>query len=770
MNPDSRSLPLVSASVPPVRDPICGMSVDPARAAASSVYQGRTYYFCSRHCWRRFEVEPGRYAAAAAPPPRPPQLAETLSAASYSCPMDPDVRQDHPGSCPKCGMALEPDLPFPATSQDADRELLDLTRRFWVGLVLSLPLVLAMVPGVMPHGIMQAVNWLSLVLTTPVVAWCGWPLFRRAGQSLVQRQLNMFTLIALGVGSAYLYSVAATVVPQLFPSGFRRGSVVEPYFETAAMVTVLVLLGQLLEGRARRRARAALHRLLGLRPQTARVVTPQAEEDLPIDHVQPGDLLRVRPGERVPVDGTVVDGRSTVDLSLLTGEAIPVEVGPGCRVVGGTINGTGTFLMKAERVGAETLLAGIVRLVAEAQRSRAPIQRTVDRLAAWFVPAVLAVSVLTFVGWALWGTEAPLAQGLIHAVAVLVIACPCALGLATPMAVVVAIGKGAEHGVLVRDAQALEVLHRADILVIDKTGTLTEGKPRLVTLEVTDGDPATMLRLAASLERGSEHPLAAALGAAANDRGLSLAQPTEFRALPGKGVVGLVEGHRVVVGSSSLLREEGIDSGVLEAQAASWRQQGETVVLVAVDGRAVGLLGIADPIRATTPEALQQLRTEGLDIVMLTGDNRATAEAVARQLAIASVWADVLPDRKAQVVKNLQAQGHVVAMAGDGINDAPALAQADVGLAMGTGTDVALESAAITLVHGDLRAIVRARQLSRLTIRTVRENLFLAFVYNTLCIPLAAVGLVNPIWASAAMSLSSLSVVGNSLRLRRRPW
>jgi Cu+-exporting ATPase len=749
-------------------DPVCGMTVDPAAARGSAAYQGKTYYFCCPSCQQRFQADPQRYLSPqpAPPPPAPAPAPPAGGKTEYFCPMDPEVVSDRPGSCPKCGMALEPRV---VTAEEGPNpELLDMSRRLWVGVALTVPLlVLAMwlmVPGS---------AWLQLLLATPVVLWCGWPFFERAWTSLRQRSPNMFTLIALGVADAYLYSLAVTVAPQIFPAGMP----LHPYYESAAAITVLVLLGQVLEIRARGRTSAAIRRLLGLVPKTARVVRPDGrEEDVPLEQVQPGDRLRVRPGEKVPVDGVVVEGRSSVDESMISGEPIPVEKEPGAGVIGGTVNGTGGLLVRAERVGAGTLLAGIVRLVGEAQRSRAPIQRLVDRVARWFVPAVLVVSVVTFVAWLLLDPRPDhVSRALVNAVAVLIIACPCALGLATPMAIMVGTGKGAENGVLIRNAEALEALERADTLVVDKTGTLTEGKPRLVTIEplspggrgVGGEGEAELLRLAASLEKASEHPLAAAVVKAAADKGLPPAGVGDFLSVPGKGVTGTVDGRRVLLGTPALLAENGIATDSLMPRLEALRAEGQTVLLAAVDGHLAGLLGVADPIRPSTPEAIRLLHEEGLRIIMLTGDSRTTAGAVAGKLGIDEVIAEVLPQDKRAVVKRLQDEGRVVAMAGDGINDAPALAQAQVGLAMGTGTDVAMESAGVTLVRGDLRAIARARRLSRFTMRAIRQNLLLAFVYNVVSVPVAALGLLAPILASAAMSLSSLSVVGNSLRLQR---
>jgi Cu+-exporting ATPase len=741
------------------------MTVDPARAAGSMEYDGRTYYFCSPHCLTKFRANPRAYLEGA---PDPTACAGEVCAPAgpveYYCPMDPEVVSDRPGSCPKCGMALEPRTV--TLDEGPSPELTDMSRRFWVSLVLSLPLfALAMshmLPAAwhLPHEWVPAANWVQMVLATLVVFGCGWPFFKRAGVSVVQRSPNMFTLIALGVSAAYFYSAAVTVAPGLFPEGL--------YFESAAAITVLVLLGQVLEIRARGRTSAAIKRLLGLAPKTARRVWPDGtEEDVPLDQVRPGDVLRVRPGEKVPVDGAVTEGRGAVDESMMTGESIPVEKEAGARVIGGTLNGTGAFLMRAERVGANTLLAQVVRMVGEAQRSRAPVQRLVDRVAGWFVPAVLVAAVATFAGWLLF-EPGRIDRAVINAAAVLIIACPCALGLATPMALMVGIGRGAREGVLFRDAEALEVLCRADTLVVDKTGTLTEGRPRLVALEPAEGFGADeLLRLAAGLEQASEHPLAAAVVGAAREKGLAPAKAEDFRSVTGKGVAGRVEGHAVILGSAALLSENGVSAEALRARADARRAEGDTVMLAAVDGRPAGLFAVADPVRASTPEAIRLLHEEGMRIVMVSGDSRATAEAVARRLGIDEVHAEVLPQDKALFVRRLQNEGRVVAMAGDGVNDAPALAQAQVGLAMGTGTDIAMESAGVTLVRGDLRAVARARRLSRATVRGIRQNLFLAFIYNTLALPLAALGLVTPVWASAAMSLSSLSVVGNALRLSR---
>jgi Cu+-exporting ATPase len=711
--------------------------------------------------------------------PVEPEAPDTRT--EWVCPMHPQIVRDEPGSCPICGMALEPRT---VTAEAiANPELVDMTRRFWVGLALTVPLfALAMSDLVPGQPVQRAVSprllaWVQLVLASPVVLWAGWPFFERGYASIVNRSPNMFTLIAIGTGVAYGYSVVAAVAPDLFPASFRtHGGQVGLYFEVAAVITVLVLLGQVLELRARSRTSDAIRQLLRLAPKTARRLSEAGqEEDVPLDRVRPGDRLRIRPGESIPVDGVVIEGASAVDESMVTGESIPVEKQPGDRVTGGTVNTTGAFVMRAERVGSDTLLARIVRLVSEAQRSRAPIQRLADAISAWFVPAVVVVALLTFVGWARFGPEPRLAYALVNAVAVLIIACPCALGLATPMSIMVGTGRGATAGVLVRNAEVLEVLEKVDTLVVDKTGTLTEGKPRLVSVETRPGfEEAELLRLAAGLERASEHPLAAAIVAGARDRGVPPGAAREFRSLTGKGVTGTVEGRAVAVGTAALFAELGVAAGDLVERAEARRREGQTIVFVAVDGRAAGFLGVADPIKASTPEAIRQLRAEGVRLVMLTGDSRTTAAAVATRLGIEEVEAEVLPEQKTEVVKRLQAEGRLVAMAGDGINDAPALAQAHVGIAMGTGTDVAMESADVILVKGDLGGIVRARRLSRATMRNIRQNLFFAFVYNALGVPVAAgvlypfTGvLLSPIFASAAMTFSSVSVIANALRLRR---
>jgi Cu+-exporting ATPase len=737
------------------------MSVQPAKAAGRVDHAGTAYYFCSPSCAQKFRTDPERYLRGTPSPShmeqaRPP-AAPAGARVEYVCPMDPEIVRDKPGNCPKCGMALEPRTALP--DEGPSPELRDMTWRFWVGAVLTLPLVALHLFG--SHEMPAWLSYLQLALATVVVFGCGWPFFVRAAASVTALSPNMFTLIGLGVGAAYGFSVAALLLPHVLGHDL--------YFEAAAAVIVLVLLGQVLELKARQRTGDAIRGLLGLTPKTARLVGPAGESDVPLELVRPGDVVRVRPGERVPVDGIVTEGRSSVDESTLTGEPVPVEKEPGAKVTGGTVNGTGSLLVRAERVGSDTLLANIVRLVSEAQRSRAPVQRQVDRVARWFVPAVILVSLLTFAGWMLFGPEGSrLTLALKSAVAVLVIACPCALGLATPMAVMVGVGRGAEQGVLVRDAEALEVLHRADTLVLDKTGTLTEGKPGLAALAPASGfNEADLLRLLAGLEKGSEHPLASAFVRAASERSITPANVSNFRAVTGKGVVGTVDGQTVVFGNAALLNEQGVDVQAMEDRAEKLRRDGQTVLFAAVDGHYAGLAAVGDPVRPTTPEALRDLHTEGMRVLMVTGDGKATAEAVGRQVGIDEVIAGVLPADKAAVVARLQGEGRVVAMAGDGSNDAPALAKADVGLAMGTGTDVAMDSAGVTLVKGDLRGVVRARRLSRLTLAAIKQNLFLAFVYNALAVPLAAFGLLNPVVAGAAMSLSSVSVIVNSLRLRR---
>jgi Cu+-exporting ATPase len=793
-------------------DPVCGMTVTPDSAAGSVEHNGTRYYFCNPSCLERFTANPDEFLS-----PEPARAVEpTPPGTQYFCPMDPEVRQDHPGACPKCGMALEPDLSTaplirveytcpmhpeivrsepgscpicgmalePRTSgaeEPPNPELVGMTRRMWVGALLGLPVfLLAMGDMLLGMGLggrldMRLSNWIGLVCATPVVLWAGWPFFERGWASIVNRHANMFTLIALGVGAAYGFSVAGTIAPGVFPDGFRVHGVVETYFDTAVVITVLVLLGQVLELRARGRTSAAIRQLLGMSPKTARVIRDGEEHDVPIASVRMGDTLRVRPGEKVPVDGIVLDGRSAVDESMVTGEPIPAEKEPGSAVTGGTINGTGSLTMRAERVGNETLLAQIVRMVSEAQRTRAPIQRLADVIASYFVPGVVVTAIVAFMAWAVWGPDPKLAHALLSAVAVVIIACPCALGLATPMAIMVGTGRGAAAGVLIRNAEALERLESVDTLVVDKTGTLTEGKPKLVSVAAVEAfTEEDVLRLAAGLEQASEHPLAAAIVAGARERGLTIPAADTFESLTGRGVSGTVGGRSLLLGNAPLLREHGIDPSAFDGNTDRLRREGQTLMFVAVDGRPAGTIGVADPIKASTPEAIQTLRREGLRIVMLTGDNQVTASAVASTLGLDEVMADVLPDQKRAVIQRLQAEGRRVAMAGDGVNDAPALAQADVGIAMGSGTDVAIESAGITLVKGDLRAIVRARRLSRATMRNIRQNLFLAFVYNAVGVPVAAgvlypfIGLlISPIWASAAMTFSSVSVIANALRLRR---
>ena len=772
-----------TSSASAVVDPVCGMTVDPANAAGSFEYGGKTYYFCSTHCLHRFRENPESFLNKAPQPmigitrqPKP-----VASDQKYTCPMHPEIVRDGPGSCPICGMALEPVTV--SLDQEENPELIDMTRRFWIAVVLTIPVfVLGMsdlIPGQPLQQLvsMRILQWVQLVLATPVVLWCGWPFFVRAWESIVNRSLNMFTLIGLGVGVGYLFSLIAVVLPGVFPHSFRHADGNVPvYFEAAAVIVTLVLLGQVLELRARSQTGTAIRELLGLAPKTARRLSEDGQErDVPLEHVQVGDRLRVRPGERVPVDGVVLEGSSAVDESMITGEPIPVEKQTGDRVVGATINGTGSFVMRAERVGSETLLAQIVRMVAEAQRSRAPIQRLADVVSSYFVPAVVIIAVITFVVWSIWGPEPRMAYGLVNAVAVLIIACPCALGLATPMSIMVATGKAAQNGVLFRNAEAIEIMRKVDTLVVDKTGTLTEGKPKLESV-IPNGtiDEQTLLRLSASLEKSSEHPLASAIVAGARDRGIHVADATRFESITGKGVKGEIDGHRVAVGNRSLLEDFKLDAGELTAKAETLRANGQTIMFVIVDEVPVGLIGVADPIKETTPDAVKQLHAEGIRIVMLTGDSRTTAQAVARRLGIDEVVAEVLPDQKVDVVKVFQDAGRVVAMAGDGINDAPALALAHVGIAMGTGTDIAMKSADVTLVKGDLRAISRARALSRATMHNIKQNLFFAFIYNSIGVPIAAgilypfFGiLLSPMIAAAAMSFSSVSVIGNALRLRR---
>jgi Cu+-exporting ATPase len=770
----------VRSAAPEQEDPVCGMSVRPDNAAGSVEHAGSTYWFCSPSCIEKFKTDPAAYLDQASGAASKPET--QLAAATYTCPMHPEVIRSEPGSCPICGMALEPRM---VTAEEADNpELRDMTRRLRVSAVLTAPLFI-LTMGTMLAGHEAASGWISpralawieLALTTPVVLWGGWPFFARMWASFRSRNLNMFTLIGIGTGTAYGYSVVATLLPDIFPDSLRgHDGEIGRYFEAAAVITALVLLGQVLELRARSRTSGAIRALLGLAPKTARLLASDgSESDVPLDLVQPGDRLRVRPGEKVPVDGVVIEGRSAVDESMISGEPVPVEKAAGDRVTGATLNGTGALLIRAERVGADTLLAQIVRMVSEAQRSRAPIQRLADRVSSYFVPAVIAIAALSFVVWSLVGPEPRLAHGLVAAVNVLIIACPCALGLATPMSIMVGVGRGAGLGVLIRDAEALEAFERVDTLVVDKTGTLTEGRPSLAAVEAAPGwREADVLRLAASLEQVSEHPLAAAIVAGARARGVTLDAAGDFESVTGKGVTGTVAGRRVLLGNRSLLDGAAIDAALLTERAEALRADGQTVMFVAVDGNLAGLIGASDPIKTSSAEALRQLHDEGVRVVMATGDSRTTAAAVARKLSLDAFEAEVLPASKVDVVKRLQAEGRIVGMAGDGINDAPALAQAQVGIAMGTGTDVAMESAGVTLLKGDLRGIARARRLSRATMRNIRQNLFFAFFYNALGVPLAAgvlypfFGLLlSPMIAAAAMSFSSVSVIGNALRLRR---
>lgn len=758
-----------------VTDPVCGMTISPADAAGTVEHDGHLYHFCSDACLERFRANPAEFVGGAKPTP----VTASDTDVEYTCPMHPEIRQKGPGSCPICGMALEP---VKVTLEDQpNEELEDMTRRFWWSLALAVPILGFMVAEFLPGDLLHRLppgwrNWIEFAFATPVVLWGGWPFFQRGWASVQTLHLNMFTLIALGVGAAYGYSVIATLMPGIFPQSFYMGHEVGVYFEPAAVIVVLVLLGQVLELRARAGTSAAIRNLLGLAPKTARKVNEDgSEQDIPVEHVHIGNRLRVRPGERVPVDGVVDDGVTSIDESMVTGEPIPVEKTTGDKVTGGTVNGTGTFVMRAERIGADTLLAQIVRMVSEAQRSRAPIQKLADTVSGWFVPIVIAVAVATFIVWGFFGPEPRFAHALVNAVAVLIIACPCALGLATPMSIMVGTGRGAEIGILLRNAEALEVLEKVTTIVVDKTGTLTEGKPRLTTVDPLPGfEEATILRLTASLENVSEHPLAAAIVAGAKERGVTLSPVTGFESVTGKGVTGTVEGRQVAIGNLRYMESLDVSATSLAERADGLRRDGQTVMLIAIDRAPAGLVGVADPIKQTAREAVQELQRQGIAVVMLTGDNRTTADAVASKIGITQVEADVLPEQKAAVVKRLQDGGAVVAMAGDGINDAPALAQSDVGIAMGTGTDVAMESAGVTLVKGDLRGIVRARRLSGATMKNIRQNLFFAFVYNALGVPVAAgilypwFGiLLSPMIASAAMTFSSVSVIANALRLRR---
>ncbi|MBB5047389.1 Cu+-exporting ATPase [Rhodopseudomonas rhenobacensis] len=755
-------------------DPVCGMSVDSNAGKPTFDYHGITYHFCCNGCRSKFAADPESYLDKSKAKPQP----EVPEGTIYTCPMDPQIRQVGPGTCPICGMALEPEL---VSLDDApNAELVDMTRRFWIGLALALPVVVLEMGGHLAgaHNWVDPTlsNWIQFALATPVVLWAGWPFFVRGVQSLITRNLNMFTLVAMGTGVAYLYSLVGTLLPQVFPAAFRsHGGAVPVYFEAAAVITVLVLLGQVLELRAREATSGAIKALLGLAPRTARRIDDAGlDHEVEIDALAVGDKIRVRPGEKVAVDGVILEGRATLDESLVTGESLPVTREPGDKVIAGTLSQSGGFVMRAEQVGRDTVLSRIVQMVAQAQRSRAPIQRVADQVAGWFVPMVIAVAITAFFAWVAFGPEPRLTYALVAAVSVLIIACPCALGLATPMSIMVGVGRGAQAGVLIRNAEALERMEKVDTLVIDKTGTLTEGKPSVVAIVAAEGfDEATVLRLAASVERASEHPLADAILRAAKERQLELSKVDDFTAPSGKGATGKVDGNTVLLGNAALLSAAGVDSSALDARAEQLRGDGATVIGMAIDGRLAGLFAIADPIKPSTPDALKAMAAEGIKVIMLTGDNRTTAQAVARKLGIAEVESEVLPEQKSAVVDKLRKAGRIVAMAGDGVNDAPALAAADVGIAMGTGTDVAMESAGITLVKGDLGGIVRARKLSQATMRNIRQNLFFAFVYNGAGIPIAAgilyptFGLLlSPIIAAAAMSLSSVSVIGNALRLR----
>ena len=765
----------VSTVLEQVVDPVCGMTVDPAETPHATRHDGQTYHFCSARCLEKFGADLEQYLGV--PAAREPMLKGT----TYTCPMHPEIVRDEPGDCPKCGMALEP-MGVPAADEGPNPELVDFKRRFWVGAVLTVPLlVLTMGPFVGLGFVRDILGerptlWVELFLGTPVILWVGLPFFVRAVKSVINRSLNMFTLIGMGVGAAYLFSVVAVFVPGIFPDGFRdTDGNVGVYFEAGAVIVVLVLLGQLMELGARERTGSAIKALLDLAPKTARVIREDGQEaDIPLEDVKVGDRLRVRPGDKVPVDGVVAEGRSSIDESMISGEPVPVEKVEGDKVTGATINRTGSLVIEAKRVGADTVLNQIVEMVANAQRSRAPIQKLADSVAGLFVPAVIGIAILAFIAWSVWGPAPALAYGLVSAVAVLIIACPCALGLATPMSIMTATGRGAQMGVLIKNAEALEVFAKVDTLIVDKTGTLTVGKPKLVAVLPEVGhDEAEVLRLAASLERGSEHPLAEAIVTGAEERGVAFVKAEEFEAVTGKGVKGVVDGKPVALGNTKLVADMGLDGSRLAETANVRRDKGETVMFVIVGSAIAGLVSVADPVKETTPEALKALHAEGFHIIMATGDNERTAKAVAAKLGIGEIRADVLPEDKARIVQELQAGGKKVAMAGDGVNDAPALAQADVGIAMGTGADVAIESAGFTLVKGDLNGIVRARRLSRATMRNIRQNLFFAMIYNAAGVPVAAgilypfLGiLISPIFAAAAMSLSSVSVIGNALRLR----
>jgi Cu+-exporting ATPase len=760
-----------------VRDPVCGMSVDPATSKHRFDHKNETFHFCSASCRNKFAADPAKYLDKHTSQAETPH-ADLPAGTIYTCPMHPQIRQVGPGTCPICGMALEPEVASLDTAPNP--ELADMTRRFWIGAVLSVPPVVLEMGGhlVGGHGLIDPTlsNWIQLVFATPVVLWAGWPFFVRGWQSLLTRNLNMFTLIAMGTGVAYVYSLIGTVAPGVFPATFRgHDGAVSVYFEAAAVITVLVLLGQVLELRAREATSGAIKALLQLAPKTARRVGEDgADHEVEIDQLKVGDKLRVRPGDKVPVDGVILEGRSALDESLVTGESMPVTKEAGGKVIAGTLNQSGSFVMRADKVGRDTLLSQIVRMVADAQRSRAPIQRLADQVAGWFVPAVIVAAIMAFAAWAWFGPEPRLAFGMVAAVSVLIIACPCALGLATPMSIMVGVGRGAQAGVLIKNADALERMEKVDTLVVDKTGTLTEGKPKLVAITPASGfQQDEILRLAAGVERASEHPLADAIVRAAKERKLDLTNVEEFDSPTGKGATGKIDGKSIALGNSKFLASIGVETRAMEAESERLRRDGATVINIAVDGRLAGLFAIADPVKPSTPEALKALAADGIKVIMLTGDNRTTANAVARKLGISDVEAEVLPDQKSAVVSRLQQSGRIVAMAGDGVNDAPALASAEVGIAMGTGTDVAMESAGITLLKGDLTGIVRARRLSQATMSNIRQNLFFAFIYNAAGIPIAAGVLypafgilLSPIIAAAAMALSSVSVVGNALRLR----
>ena len=798
-----------------MKDPVCGMTVDPAKAAATVEHGGARYFFCSQGCATKFRTDPQNYLAPKLPtsPTAPPTQAEQQT--EYICPMDPEIHKMGPGACPKCGMALEPATitapttrtdytcpmhpqisrqepgncpicgmtlePRESTAEEVNPELVDMTRRFWISVAFAIPLLALMVSDLIPSMPLQhllstrAWAWIEFALATPVVLWCGWPFFVRGWQSVVNRSLNMFTLIAVGTGAAYLYSVVATFIPQLFPPSFRaEGGEISLYYEPAVVIIALVLLGQVMELRARSQTGSAIRALLGLAPKTAKRLDENGgEADVPLDQVQVGDRLRVRPGEKVPVDGVLLEGHSSLDESMVSGEPIPIEKDVAAKVTGGTANGTGGFVMRAERVGADTLLSQIVKMVSQAQRSRAPIQRLTDRVASFFVPAVITGAIATFIVWYLVGPQPRFAHALVNAVAVLIVACPCALGLATPMAIMVGTGRGAGAGILIRNAEALETFGKVNTLIVDKTGTLTEGKPTLDSVFPQPGiGEAELLQLVASLERSSEHPLAAAIVKGAESKKLTLTEVQGFNSTTGKGVKGTVSGKKIAIGNAELFRELGIDPAPLLTQAETLRAEGQTVMMIAANSKAAGLVSVSDPIKASTPDAIRELKAAGLKVIMVTGDNTTTARAVADKLGI-EFEADVLPQQKAEVVKKHQQQGSIVAMAGDGVNDAPALAQANIGIAMGTGTDVAMEAGGITLLTGDLRGILRARRLSQSTMSNIRQNLFFAFIYNAIGVPIAAgvlfplFGLLlNPMIAAGAMSLSSVSVIANSLRLR----